>query len=907
MTVQRPNVVVYEEYRSVTVTPDVPDLNTLIVGPCYQLLDYLDDKADCYAADYGTLDAVCPITTIPAVTLVGPPNAKAGSLLKADSVNIYFDGARAQLTKWDGAPDNATYTAGSNLFVAHTTAAGEDFAANGVLPGDILYAQTSGALNDIKTVKEVLFTLVDFGGTLTFVTQNIAAGDLVVLSNDNPPGGTSRNGTYTVKEVRNETTLVFTGLDWTQNPQTTFSGGNTVDLLITSSTGAVKLTHSAIALANYSELNVTSDFSENSSASYKWRVERPVSNLLIADTNYTITDNQIVIKADIAVDLSSVLTNKTITYARIYVEYAALRTDLQVVNTLYSPSSMDALLGKYDARNPLRVGAEVAKANTTTPITVYGVKEDTLSGYLDFIDKISTVRDTYAIVPLTYTTSTLAALNNMCVNLADPNYALTHGTKQKFRVTIGALELETEKDVVAARSGGSATTSANTAPTTLGNRTLTVTWNAGSTDPVPNFSGSGSDPLSVVPGDIIEVYNGATTVQYTVSSLKASQPSGAPTTNVVEVDRVVTGVTLTTSNTLRVLASNGTTVKALYTVDGTDIVNIVIGSNTLDNLYLIFNATGGSFISSGVIPGDRLEVPTGLTANTWTTYGTWIIDEVISEERVRVVNNSTDTPILANELPHNYNRVTALPVISGTMYYRVVRTLTKDQQVTSMVQTATSFSSKRMLLCYPDSVDVADLIDGSKARSIATTAEAADAQPGYYLACAVGGQTAGLPPQQGFTYAGIAGISRIYNSQEYFKEEQITDLSNGGVYVFIQDNANSLPYSVHEVTTDVSALEFSEYMLTKNFDFVAWTFLDTMQGFVGTWNVLDETIEFVRQACYNTGANLKARKVAKIGAPLKDFKVDSVAISDLSADRIEGYLSVDLPMALNTIGIHLVA
>jgi len=198
------------------------------------------------------------------------------------------------------------------------------------------------------------------------------------------------------------------------------------------------------------------------------------------------------------------------------------------------------------------------------------------------------------------------------------------------------------------------------------------------------------------------------------------------------------------------------------------------------------------------------------------------------------------------------------------------------------------------------------LVDGSLTRTVAGTPETATAQPGYYLACAVGGLTAGKPSQQGFTNMPIAGIDRIYNSGEYFKEEHITELSNGGVYVFLQDTPSALPYSVHEVTTDVTALEYSEYMVVKNSDFVATTYLDTMYPFLGEWNVLPSTVEFIRQALSTTGDVLASRYVAKIGAPLTDHTIAEVAESTLSTDRIEAYIDVDTPMTLNTIGLHLV-
>jgi hypothetical protein len=900
MAVQRPNVVVFQEFAEITVVPDIPDLDVLIVGPCYQLIDYLDDKADAYATNYGYTTANSPITPTLPVVLSDPPSIKPGAQLNSDSVKVYLDEAQVQIIAWDHSSNDATYSENASTFIAHTTAAGMDFAAEGVLAGDTLYTNGSGLNDTVRTIKNILFVLHDFTNTIDFVTATIVPGDIVTLTNDNPPGGESRNGVYVVKEVRDDETLVFTGLNWTQNPETSFGGTDTTTITITSSTGAVKVAPVSLELANYSELAVTSDFTENSTAGYKWRIERKVNNILLDPTNVTIIGNQITLDGDIQVDLSNTLLNKVVRYAKIYVEYTALRTDLQNVNTVASASSMLDLLGKYDARNPLHVGAVVAKANTNTSIKVYGIAEDTLTGYLDFIDRISNERQVYAIVPLTYNTSIIAALNNMAVSLADPNYVLTAGIKQKFRSVIGAVELTTQKDLVAAISGGTGQTKDYTAPTSLGNRKLITTWTSTT---VPNFS-----TLGVIPGDRIELIAGVTPVTYTYTVTKLLVvPTMTPTVNAVEVATAVTPVDLTTvGNTLKIYAYDGT-LKETFTIAGSGLTGIAVTTATLDNRYLTFHAAGGAFIDSGVVPGDLIQVPTAVTTNDWTTYNTWTIDEVVSNERLTITNTGADTATVAKELPGLFSRVDGTAISNGTVYYRIIRNLTKEEQVLNLIETASSFNSKRTVLCYPDRVDIPDLPDGSKLRTNPNVASQADAQAGYYLACAVGGQTAGLPPQQGFTNYSIAGISRIYNSQDYFKEEHLTEISNGGIYVFTQDNPDALPYSIHEVTTDVSALEFSEYMVTKNFDFIALTFLDSVSGFIGVYNVNPETIENVRLACIQVGNTLRERKVAKIGAPLTDFTVSSVAASVLSADRIEAYVLVDLPMTLNTLAIHLIA
>ena len=748
------------------------------------------------------------------------------------------------------------------------------------------------------TVKEVTQTLNDFTGDLDFLTGQggsyaaVSEGDIVTISGDQAP--ISRNGVYTIKRVVSDSDIELIGADdWVGNYQTVIAGaGQDTTISIAAPTGTIRTGYPAtLELANYSNIRTTATFDANSPALAQWRVERAISDVELDSTWYTVSDNEITLATAITVNLGTDLTllNKAVSYAKIYVEYMALRTDLQNITEFNNYAEMEAELGKYDARNPLFVGAVVAKANTTTPVSVYGVTADTGTAYSSFLDRTSSVKDIYAIVPLTYDTSILAAINNSCISLADPNFVLDNGIKQKFRVAIGAVELETQKELVSSLSGG--TTTPITGPVSGVNKTLTLVQTIAGT-PV-DFQASG-----VIPGDLVVVYDSSavTTSTYTVAAVNGPL--------VLETDEVVVALTGDTGDTFKVTDAAGVDKIAAITFSGTDDFDIT--STELDLPYLIFTAANASFISSGCVPGDIIQIPTTLTTNVWTTYGSWEIDEVLSETQVRAYNSGTDTSELTNELPHLSSRVDGSDIVDGTMYIRVVRDMTKPQQVNEMVAVATSFGSKRMLLCYPDSVDVSSLVDGSLTRTVATAPEAAAAQPGYYLACAVGGLTAGKPSQQGFTNMGIAGIDRIYNSGDYFSEEQITELSNGGVYVFVQDTPAALPYSVHEVTTDVVALEFSEYMVVKNFDFIATTYMDTMFPFLGDWNVLPSTVEFIRQALISTGDVLMSRYVEKIGAPLTDYTISEVAESSLSSDRIEAFIDVDTPMTLNTIGLHLV-
>jgi hypothetical protein len=957
---QRPNVIVFQEYENITVAPDIPDLNVIIVGYAYQILDYLDDKTNCQASvDYGTLDGAIPVagtdnfTSPLSVVLSDPPNVETGAILQEDSVSIFFDAARAVVTEHDGAANSyGRFSANDNLFWAHggVSTSGQHLGVAGVAAGDILFVQqNAGASADNKkTVRELCYTLYDNSGTaLTFVTNGVAPGDTVTIWTD--AAATSRDGSYTVKRVIDETTLELEeALPGVGN----LAASAACDIRIQAPSGVVRVENIADAsLYDWCNARMNSDFGADyvgpppGASTEKWRFERELSDVELDATDYSISGNQITINAGITTDITSTLLAKDVTYAEIYVEYQAQRTDLQDVTTLSSSSEMSTTLGKLDARNPLYVGAYVAALNTTTPVKIYGLGNFATEelAYLDFIDRISAERDIYAIVPLTYNSTVLATLKSMAENLADPNYVLSTGIKQKFRMILGAIELVTLKEIFAITSGASILQKSGTAPVVPTNDDYRLLEISGTS--LPTLGNAGA---KVVPGDKVSVklWTGAVneTHEFTIShyngtlstpsrevlevDIRTSQPvtqQGLPVWGAAPAswdnwttgyDMDNTGIPGGNEQTLDILdAVTGLSKIGGAITVGTVAADLVVEAKNLDDYFLILQVPGASFITDGVTPGDLLQMPVDCESNpsNWdtATLQEWEVNTVLSEERVEIKNEGTNTSTVANELPHYFKRALVSgqleDVTNGQVYFRIMRDMDKTQQVDAMVAVASSYSSMRLLLAYPDEIDISGLVDGSKDRSGSSTPAEADPQPGYYLAAAIGGQTAGQPSQQGFTNLGISGVTRVYNSGDYFNEQQVTDLSNGGVYVFIQDNPAALPYSVHEVTTDTTSLETGEYMSVKNFDFVAWTFLDILLPFLGIWNVTPETVEFIRQALKTTGDNLKSRYVSKIGPPLVDYVIDNVEESDLSTDRIEAYVSVDLPMVLNTIGLHLVA
>ncbi len=602
-----------------------------------------------------------------------------------------------------------------------------------------------------------------------------------------------------------------------------------------------------------------------------YRIERQLNDQLIASSFVTVTNNSVSIAGGVTLTVTGQGTH-VVSYAAVYEQYRSLRQDLTELDTIESEADILSKIGRLDARNPLGAGAFVALENTTSAVQFVGVLSDDLAGHVTVRDHISSRPDVYAIIPLTTDVSIFAMWNADCIGLALPDNV--RGRPQRFRVVIGNGTLPITKTIIQPSATGASQQLTGSSGGQITKITLTG---------VASLITGG-----VIPGDILKV---TVTSAAGVVAL-ASYPIAA-----------VLSATDLQVNVATPFASAGTC-DITAEIDHADGVTVRIASAALTGVittaapdyFLILQDPSGTFVSSGVAAGDLVKIPTDPNAaiTSTSTFTTFVVNNVLSDQRLQIVNNGQDSSTVENELPHGVKRIGSALVGLTTINYEVVRTLSKSQQVTELIAVAQSFNSKRTVMVWPDKCDVAGVTGGTK-------------QPGFYLACAVGGMTAGLPAQQGFTNLGIAGVSQIYDSNTYFSDSQLTDLSNGGWFVFAQQTPQSLPFSIHQLTTDPSTLESGEYSVVKNFDFVSLFFVDILEDFLGQYNVTEQTLGLIATALNTGGDLLRLRTVAKIGAPLTSFAITSLGVSPTSGDRVLIYLAIGLPKPLNVIELHLVA
>lgn len=890
MPLIRPVVQVYQEFATVAVTAATPELQTMVIGPSYFIQDYPSDKSTIgISSTYGTLErtpADVATPTGPDVIIVQePPNNAVGALLDASSVKVYFDAARVVIAS---RLNSVTTTLNSNSLTFSSVSGVKAYKDLSTL-GDgkldtVVQAKTAGTAGNSIQVALVEDnttppTMITAGNLITFHFKNgdaactVTAIETLIAGSSLIEVKTAGTGaTVLITATAFAATNLANGV--TAVAATTFTSGTEKvlpgDRILITDNANKTIVRTVQSVASDTSLLLTADVTAEggfaAAASQKWRIERKLSDQLIDSSFVTIVNNAVHIAG--GVTLSANGEAKTVSYANVYIAYRSLRQDLQEVGEIASTDELLAVLGRVDSRNPLSVGVFVALQNTTTSVLYYGVDSNDLVGHTKARDNINSRDDVYAIVPLTTDLSVINMWNVDNVGLAIPDDV--KGRPQRFRVVIGSGTLPTTK--VMQLSSSTATTLADAGTAGSGVHTLLLT-------------GFDLVAAGVIPGDkvIVSVDANATTRvgTYTVACVNDATH--------LEVVEVIPGTTGDSANATVAIKNSDLSVTRIAASAANPTVSTVN-----NDLFLVLRDPNGSFVTSGIIPGDTIQVPTDPNATTYTTYNTFVVRDVISENRLRIVNNGNDNATTMNELPHGVKRSGGALISQGTITYKVIRNLSKSGQVKELIAVSQSLASRRAVMVWPDLVNVSGVVGGTN-------------QPGYYLACAVGGMTSGLPSQQGFTFLGIAGVSQIFHSSNYFSDTQLTDLMQGGWYVFAQQTPASIPYTIHQLTTDPSTLQTGEYSVVKNYDYVAMAFSKVLQDFLGKYNVTPETISYIRTALNVEIDTLRQRALSKIGAPLTEGSLAALYESPLSADRVYARILVKLPTPLNVIELHLVA
>lgn len=288
---------------------------------------------------------------------------------------------------------------------------------------------------------------------------------------------------------------------------------------------------------------------------------------------------------------------------------------------------------------------------------------------------------------------------------------------------------------------------------------------------------------------------------------------------------------------------------------------------TLNGQYIL-TASNATFMADGVVPGDLVN----LTAGTPSMAGKVLqVKEVLNNQQLLVDGTTQAT---------------------GVAYF-ITRKLTKAQQAQAVAAATRTFGSNRVSHVQPDIVGV-------------TIKGVTRYVPGYYLCCAYAGLVCGFPVQQGFTNIAVAGIAGLQHSNFYFTRAQLGLMAQDGTCLFVQESQGSAPYCRHELTTDMTVLQYRELQQVKNWDYLSYFFVQIIKGFIGKWNITPDSLQVLRQTITAGGKLLQGKVLPKIGPPLLDFKIAELKQDPNNKDHVVAKIPCAIGTPMNYCDIFLI-
>ncbi len=275
------------------------------------------------------------------------------------------------------------------------------------------------------------------------------------------------------------------------------------------------------------------------------------------------------------------------------------------------------------------------------------------------------------------------------------------------------------------------------------------------------------------------------------------------------------------------------------------------------------------FLSSSVDAGDRLIIKDATGVEHEYTIATVVAEDILSITQ----SKPFDSALFKADKEYSFS---------------IIHNMSREEQARWIRDASKAYGYCRFVNIYPHICIVDD-----------------QELPGYYLCCAVAAGIASLPSHYGMTKLSVSGISGVRGSGDYFNNDQLDIIADGGTFIFVQASPASAPYVRHQLTTDRSVVEMQELSFVKNFDYISYICRDVMAEFLGKYNINQSTLGSMRTALSGALETIKLDSQPKIGSRLLAYRVVSIKQLEDVRDRVEFFAEVSMPYPLNTIGLHL--
>lgn len=278
-----------------------------------------------------------------------------------------------------------------------------------------------------------------------------------------------------------------------------------------------------------------------------------------------------------------------------------------------------------------------------------------------------------------------------------------------------------------------------------------------------------------------------------------------------------------------------------------------------------FTDSGVNFTESAVQVGDFINILSGPLA------GAYPIEQLIDDTSVKLslIINSTLTDL----------------------EYEVVSNFFDRSEIAMNVQQRSmSYMNRRVVAIWPHEVDVPN-IEGTGMESV----------PSYYVGAAYAAIASSLPAQTPFSRMPVAGFTGLRYSNDYFTADELNAIAAGGTWIMVQNGVGANLECRHQLTTDTTTIERREWNITKDIDYIAKTWRQTLLPLTGRNLITPNFLTTVE-----TFAESLVSSAIKGGQLLSGSSLERVEQNAEASDTIDFHFRLNPPRPANTFNLYLV-
>lgn len=301
------------------------------------------------------------------------------------------------------------------------------------------------------------------------------------------------------------------------------------------------------------------------------------------------------------------------------------------------------------------------------------------------------------------------------------------------------------------------------------------------------------------------------------------------------------------------------------------LAKIIDDDTTSGTQYTKVVIDDGQIITKGVESGDIVRANYGVDIDGNTTYESYVVDRVVSEDVLILVSG----PAAAINVPSKIE---------------IWRDLDLDEVAREYGVLSGSFGNRRVRHIWPDWVGDS----GTNVR-------------GYFLCAALAGLRSGVAVHQGLTNVEIAGFDDVSRTTEFFSKPQLDTMAAAGTWIVTQDFETGQVFTRHQLTTgDYEDQNQREDSVTTNLDEISYYMLDLFEPYIGKANVTPGMIDIV-SIKLDQGLNRKTQTfVSTLGPQVISYNVREIRQHEVLRDRIVAVVDLALSFPFNNFELHLV-